>query len=422
MLKKVALANTNTGRTSLLIVDTDTDEKAVSGAGKAANEIAKVSSICGLDECVHRLTTKKGNVEDRAALFAGVARCLERNIPTVKSFELQANRVKSPRYRGIIAEVAHQISVGDKVSDALMLFPSEFGPEIIALIQAGEESGRLPEIFAEIGKSSKKTLRIIKKLKKGMIYPGIVITMGVSVVITMSYTLVPAVSKLYGDLGADLPGATIMMMNLSDVLINKPYVLLFPIAMLIILLKSWSKIMKNSFIQKVFAHIPAVGGIVRKSSAAVAFRCLALLLESGVRISKSLKITADSSPHIYHKEFFGRVGDHIREGLGLSESFLMESHWLGDDGRNVCGVMEIASETGSATEMLDEIADDYEEELDTIANQIDKVLEPVTIVILGALVGFLIYAIYSPIFNLGQHMLPNSSEEASPPAKVQAYH
>ena len=213
-----------------------------------------------------------------------------------------------------------------------------------------------------------------------------------------------------------------MMMNLSDVLINKPYVLMLPVAMLIILLKSWSKIMKNLFIQKVFAHIPAVGGIVRKSSAAVAFRCLALLLESGVRISKSLKITADSSPHIYHKEFFGRVGDHIREGLGLSESFLMESHWLGDDGRNVCGVMEIASETGSATEMLDEIADDYEEELDTIANQIDKVLEPVTIVILGALVGFLIYAIYSPIFNLGQHMLPNSSEEASPPAKVQAYH
>ena len=166
MLKKVALANTNTGRTSLLIVDTDTDEKAVAGAGKAANELAKVSSICGLDEYVHRVTGKKGNVEDRAALFAGVARCLERNISTVKSFELQANRVKSPLYRGIIAEVAHQISIGDKISDALKLFPNEFGPEIIALIQAGEESGRLPEIFAEIGKSSKKTLRIIKKLKK----------------------------------------------------------------------------------------------------------------------------------------------------------------------------------------------------------------------------------------------------------------
>ena len=71
-------------------------------------------------------------------------------------------------------------------------FPDAFGPEIVALIRAGEESGRLPEIFAQIGKSQKKTLRIIKKLKKGMIYPGIVVVMGLAVVITMAYTLVPA--------------------------------------------------------------------------------------------------------------------------------------------------------------------------------------------------------------------------------------
>ena len=105
MLKKVALANTNTGRTSFLIVDTDDDDKAISGSGRAANESAKVSTINGLDEVVHRLTTRKGNVEDRAVLFAGVARCLHRNISMTKSFGLQANRVKSPTYRGIIAEV-----------------------------------------------------------------------------------------------------------------------------------------------------------------------------------------------------------------------------------------------------------------------------------------------------------------------------
>lgn len=234
----------------------------------------------------------------------------------------------------------------------------------------------------------------------------------------MSYTLVPAVSKLYGDLGANLPSATIMMMKISDLLIAKPYVLLFPVTLFSVLIKNWSKITKQPFVQKIFALIPIVGGIVRKSSSAVSFRCLSLLLESGVRISKSLEITSASAPHIYHKEFFSRVRSHVNDGMGFSESFLMESHWLGEDGRNVCGVMEIASETGSATDMLEEIADDYEEELDTIANQIDKVLEPVTIVILGALVGFLIYAIYSPIFNLGEHMLPDSSAKSLPSSQL----
>ena len=137
-----------------------------------------------------------------------------------------------------------------------------------------------------------------------MIYPGIVITMGVAVVITMSYTLVPAVSKLYGDLGANLPGATIMMMSISDLLISKPYVLLLPITIVSVIAKKWSKIIKNSIVQKGLTALPIVGGIIRKSSAAVAFRCLSLLLESGVRINKSLQITSASSPHIYHREFF----------------------------------------------------------------------------------------------------------------------
>ena len=79
---------------------------------------------------------------------------------------------------------------------------------------------------------------------------------------------------------------------------------------------------------------------------------------------------------------------------------------MGDDGRAICGIMEVAGETGSGTEPLNEIADDYEEELDTIANQIDKVLEPLTIMIMGVMVGLLVYAIYGPIFSLGGTLLP----------------
>ncbi len=416
MLKKVSLNNINTGRTTHLMVDTDTDEKAICGAGKAANETAKITTLGGLDETIQRVTGSSGGLADRAALFCGVARCLERNISTIKSFELQANRVKSARYRGIIAEVAHQISIGEKISDALERFPEAFGSEIVALIKAGEESGRLPEVFKQIGTSQKKTVAIIKKLKKGMIYPGIVTFLGFAVVIVMAYTLVPAVSKLYRDLGATLPLATRVMMKLSDMLIASPYVLLIPVAFFYVLFKNWGKITKKRAVQKVFIHTPSVGNIVRMSSASVSFRCLALLLESGVRISTALQITSDSAPHFYYKNFFANIKEHINDGLSLPESFLMESHWLGKEGRTITGIMEIAGETGSATEMLDEIADDYEDELDSIANQIDKVMEPVTILFLGTLVGFLVYAIYSPIFNLSKVMLGDNKDKKPPAA------
>ena len=139
-------------------------------------------------------------MDDRVALFAGIARCLERNISTIKSFELQANRVKSPRYKGAIAEVSTRIAQGEKVSDAMGEFTDLFGEDVLALIRAGEEAGQLPEVCQRIAAGQKKTLRILKKLKAGMIYPGIVLTMAVGVIILMSFTLVPEVKKLYGSL------------------------------------------------------------------------------------------------------------------------------------------------------------------------------------------------------------------------------
>ncbi len=406
MLKKVSLSNVNTGRTNIVLVDTDTDEKALTGSGKAPNELAKVISIEGGGEVFARATAKKGSIDDRAILFAGVARCLDRNIPAIKSFELQANRVKSPRYRGIIAEIAYQISIGEKLSEAMARFPREFGPEITALIRAGEESGRLPVILTQLGESQKKTMRIIKKLKKGMIYPGVVSAIAIAVVILMSVTLVPAMTKLYADFGADLPWATKLMIQLSNILIHTPWMLAIPLFGIYQVFKNWGRIIKNTTVQKLFVATPVIGTIVRKSAAAVSFRCLSLLLESGVRMNTSLQITAESATNYYYKEFFSRIRNHISDGRGMSESFIMESHWLGEDGRVICGIMDIAGETGSATEMLDEVAADYEEELENVAGQIDKLMEPLTMVILGVIVGFLVYAIYSPVFNLSSVILP----------------
>jgi type II secretory pathway component PulF len=413
MIKKVLLTNNATGRTQKIMVDTDTDEKALVGAGKAPNESARVIQIGGADEFIERNTAKKPSLDERVAVFAGLARCLERNISTIKSLELQTSRVKSPRFRGILAELAYQISIGEKLSDAMTRFPDVFPDDVLALVRAGEESGRLSMVCNQIANSNKKTLRIIKKLKTGMIYPAIVLVLGVAVTIAMSFTLVPAIAKLYGSMNAQLPFATTAMMAFSNVLIHYPYLAVIPFFLLGLLFKNWGKIYAIPAVQKFAINLPTVGTILRKSAATVSFRALAMLLQANVRISTALEITAESSSHVYYKEFFMRVREHVLEGMDLPESFLMESHWLGPDGRVISGVMQIAAETGSANEMLDEIASDYEDELDTIASQIDKILEPITIVVMGVMVGFLVYAIYGPIFGLSKVILPQKGKPAA---------
>ncbi|MCB1089916.1 MAG: hypothetical protein KDL87_00190, partial [Verrucomicrobiae bacterium] len=131
MLKKVVLNNVHTGRDTTTLVDTTTDEKALIGAGKTEVETAKVSTITGLDEQIQRLSSPKKPQNDRVALFTGLAKCFDRNIPIIKSFHLQANRVKSPRYRGVIAEVSESLAQGEKMSDAMAKQSDLFTPDII---------------------------------------------------------------------------------------------------------------------------------------------------------------------------------------------------------------------------------------------------------------------------------------------------
>ncbi|MEM1441776.1 MAG: type II secretion system F family protein [Verrucomicrobiota bacterium] len=405
MLKKVNLINVHTGRKTSTIVDTETDEKALVGSGKSQVETAEVSDIKGIDESIQRLTTRNRSLDDRVALFNGLAKCFDRNIPIIKSFHLQANRVKSPQYRGVIADVAADLSQGEKISEAMGKKKDIFSPDIIALIRAGEESGRLPEVFRRIGASQKKTSRILKKLKSGMIYPAVVICLAIGVVIVMSFTLVPAMTKLYDSLNSDLPFATKALRSFSDLLLKQPWLVLIPIVGLFAFFKNWGKISAIPSVQTFFLKLPGVGGLVRKSASAVGFRTLALLIEANVRLTTALEITAETSWHHHYKSFFDKVRIHIMSGLTLPDAFLIESHWLGDDGRMICGLMETAAETGSGTELLNEIAEDYEDELDTAANQIDKLIEPITIIILGTMVGLLIYAIYAPVFSLGDALL-----------------
>lgn len=415
MLKKVSLTNNATGRTHHVIVDTDTDAKALVGAAKAPNESAKIINIGGADEFVQRISAKKPTLDDRVIVFGGLARCLDRNISTIKSLELQTGRVKSPILRGVLAELAHQISIGEKLSDAMAQFPDVFPDDVLALVRAGEEAGRLSVVCSQIANSQRKTVRILKKLKTGMIYPAIVLFLAVAVTIIMSFTLVPAVSKLYGSMNSKLPLPTVMMMTFSDLLVHRPYLAVIPFIGLGLLFKNWGKIYGQPAMQRLAIGLPVIGMIIRKSAATVSFRALAMLLQANVRISTALEITAQSSSHIYYREFFTRVRNHVIDGMDLPESFLMESHWLGEDGRTISSIMQIAAETGSATEMLDEIAGDYEDELDTIANQIDKILEPVMMVFMGLMVGFLVYAIYGPIFGLSKVILP---QKKTPAAKI----
>lgn len=413
MLKQVKLTNIYNGRTSKVIVDTDEDVKAVFGSGKAPNETAEVTDITGADEFVNRVSQKKPSLEESAQFFNGMARCLQRNIAIGKALELMAGRLQTPRMRGAVADISRSILSGEKMSDAFAMHPDIFTEDVLALIRAGEESGQIDMVFQQITSGREKSLRILRKLKAGMIYPAIVLVLAVVVIIVMSFTLVPSISKLYASMNVTLPLATRIMMGFSDILLHRPYMALLPFGAIYLLIKYWGKIYANPPIQRFFSRLPSVGKLITKTAAMVSFRILALLLQANVRVVSALEIAAKSSGHVDYEEFYLKVRDHIADGLSMPEAFLMECHRLGEDGRSIAAVVQMAGETGSMNEVLDQIASDYEEQLDLMSAQIDKLLEPFVLIILGSVVGGIIYAIYGPIFGLSKVLLPKKPEPKS---------
>jgi type IV pilus assembly protein PilC len=323
----------------------------------------------------------------------------------VKGLKLQVNRVSSPAYKGMIADVVYAITQGEKFSEAMAKYPHLFSADILSLLFAGEEAGQLARVCKRIGIAQKKSSKTLKKLKGAMIYPAIVMVLGVIVVIVMSFTLVPAMAKLFASFGTELPVPTKILIWLSNLFLHQPYMVAIPLVGLYMLFSNFGKIMAQRWPQDLCLKLPVIGNLVRKAAASTGFRTLAMLTESNIRLTGALEITASASWHYHYKEFFTRLRDHITVGRNLHEAFLLESHWLGTDGRNLCGLIELASETGSGTEMLTEIADDYEEELDNLAASLDKLIEPLTMLVLGVIVGFLIYAIYGPMFSLGDVIL-----------------
>ncbi len=405
MLKKVRLTNIYNEKKSEVIVDTDDDAKAVFGAGKSPNEVAEVTDITGADEFIHRLTQKKPSLEETTNFFNGMARCLQRNISINKGLELMAGRLSSPRYRGAVADISRSILSGEKMSDAFAEHPDLFSEDVLALINAGEESGQIDTVFEQITSGRAKSLRILRKLRAGMIYPAIVIVLAIGVILLMSFTLIPSMSKLYASMNVALPLVTRILVGFSNILVHQPYLALLPIVAVILVFKNWGKIYAIPKVQIFFSRIPSLGKLITKTAAMVSFRVLSLLLHANVRVVTALEISAKSANHVEFEEFFLAVRDHVVDGLSIPESFLMECHRLGNDGRGIASVVQMAGETGGIYEVLDQIASDYEEQLDLMSAQIDKLLEPFILVILGSMVGMIIYGIYGPIFGLNKVLL-----------------
>jgi type IV pilus assembly protein PilC len=318
-------------------------------------------------------------------------------LPMVQCLEILASQLDSPEFRKIADKIKEDVQSGSTLSEALGKHKKVFDDLYVNMVEAGEIGGALDTILIRLAGYREKADRLARKVKGALVYPIIVAIVAGGVTFAMLTFIVPVFAKMFGGLGAELPGPTQVILNISNFLRgNLVTMVIFVIAMLVaakIALRSPN--VRLGF-DKFKLHMPLLGDLIRKSAISRFTRTLSTLMSSGVSILDALEITAKTAGNLVLQQAIRKSMYSIAEGETITQP-------LKDSGvfpPMVTQMISVGEKTGGLDEMLSKIADFYDEEVDAAVAALTSIIEPVIIVFMGAVIGGILIAMYLPMFEI----------------------
>ncbi len=348
-----------------------------------------------------KLFQSKGKVtpSDIAIFSRQLATMMTAGIPLVQSFEIVGNGHENPAMQKLILDIKASVEGGSSLHEALAKHPLYFDDLFVNLVEAGESAGALETLLDKIATYKEKTEAIKKKIKKALFYPAAVMVVAVIVTIILLIFVIPAFEDLFQGFGADLPGFTRMIIDLSVFVRTQGIYLAVGIAGALwafLYFKKRSRKMQH-FLDRLALKLPIVGPILEKAAIARYARTLATMFAAGVPLVEALESVAGATGNIVYTNGVLAMRDEVSTGQRLQQA--MENTDLFPN--MVIQMIAVGEESGSLDEMSSKVADFYEEDVDAAVDSMSSLLEPLIMAILGVLVGGLVIAMYLPIFKMG---------------------
>ena len=340
---------------------------------------------------------------DKAVVFRLLSVMINAGLSIVKAIKILSKQSDSPRLKLVLTDVAEKVESGISFSEALSFHDDIFGEAEIGIVKAGEASGQLNKTLVSLAEETEKAASLSKKIRSAMIYPIVVITILIAAVILVMVMVVPGLKDLFSGTGTELPLATKILVGTSDWFVASDFLipnwLLFVllIAGSVIFVSHWKKTPSGHFLwDKIMLHLPVFGTLVRKSALASFSRQLALLSNSGVSIVRSLEIASKAiGNEVYHRRLTDVKAD-VERGISINKS--IESDPLFPE--LMVGMIAVGEQTAQLGAVTEKVAAFYDEEVDTFVKNLSTIMEPIIMVVIGALVGGLVMAIIQPIMGL----------------------
>jgi type IV pilus assembly protein PilC len=323
-------------------------------------------------------------------------------LPLIQCLEILSTQSENAPLRKAIGEVKVQVEGGSTFSDALRKHPKIFDDLYVNMVHAGEVGGLLDTILSRLSKHIEKAMKLKAQIKSAMVYPAAIVGIAGIVITVLMIWVIPVFEKMFKEMSGGkmaLPGPTQLVIDMSNFAQANWYIILAVIIGSVIAFKKYYATTQGRLvIDKIALKLPVFGDLIRKASVAKFTRTLGTLLASGVPLLEALTICAKTSGNKVVENSLIEAKVSISGGKTISEPLAKS----GTFPKMVTHMIAVGESTGALDSMLGKIADFYEDEVDQAVTNLTALLEPMMMVFLGTTVGFIVVAMYLPIFTMAQ--------------------
>ena len=318
-------------------------------------------------------------------------------LPLVQCLDILSSQQSNPTFKKVLSQIKTDVEGGSTFADALSKHPKIFDNLYVNLVAAGEIGGVLDTVLMRLAVYMEKAEALKAKVKSAMTYPLIVLCVAFGVVAVLMIFVIPTFKDMFEQFGAALPGPTQLVVDMSNFFRHNWWIMIGVIIGLIFAFKWVGKQEKGRYyIDNMMLKLPVFGPLIKKVAVAKFTRTLGTMISSGVPIMDGLDITSRTAGNVIIEKAIKAVRSAISEGQSMAEPLAQSGIFPG----MVVQMISVGEATGAMDQMLSKIADFYDEEVDTAVEALTSALEPMLMVFLGGVIGFVVVAMYLPIFKM----------------------
>lgn len=339
---------------------------------------------------------------EKLTFINNLAVTMRAGLPVSRALGVLTRQMPNAYFREIVGEIAHSVEGGKALSESMAAYPNVFSPIVVSMVRVGESGGELDNTLEYLGKQIARDYNLIRRTRGALIYPSVVLGVLVIIGYLMFTFVLPKLTESFKEFEADLPLLTKTIIAVVDIFSRYSILVALGFVGLAVAFWFWRRTGPGrAVLHKVFLTLPVIGTIVKKINLARFTVIFSGLLRSGMPVVEALKISGETMGNIYYRAAVLEASDKVKTGVDLVVALEKYPKLFTP---MVTQMIQVGEESGTMEKVLAEVANFYEAEVDDTVKNLSSIIEPLLVIIIGAVVGVLAVGLIMPIYNIGQNI------------------